>query len=366
MRQISLVCLIIFSLSLTHYAIEAETSPLQINLDPSPSFNQIVHGETYKIKVFFNTSNIKLEQGDLVKDKLSYEYTGNYFILLTLKWIGRGSYDFGKATTGYVMNLDPIQAHREYSQVVAFSNDVINNIEFNYTFTRDAYEFGMKPFEEVNIKITVGIYFEEKNQNTGIIGIGSLLASTSNTYYLLDWTKINYINGKYQDMEDEVNNLNEINDLETFDKKVYFGVLEDMNNTLEKGDYFEAYEIYRRYDEKIRTKFIKSLIGELNNSLKKIEELNELPKKLDMLEAEIDFSNTEYESLESRYTALLNTYQKKQGELESSKKNLSTAITTVLILSVIFFFLGRLSNKATTQRKMKIPRMNNNDKSSIC
>jgi len=119
-------------------------------------------------------------------------------------------------------------------------------------------------------------------------------------------------------------------------------------------DYFEAYEIYQRYDEKHRAKLIESLTDEVNNSLKRIEELKGLENESYILEIEVELCKIEYENLESRYNAISNTYQKKQAELESAKRNLTTAITVVFLSSLGFFFIGQKSARGNILEQQKI------------
>jgi hypothetical protein len=354
MRQMGLISFMIFLLVLQRYPVAAQVNDAQISLNPPPSFNQIIHGETYNISVIFNYSEMKVEPGDPIEGQPYNEYTGNLFILLALDWVGRGSYDFGQSTTGYTINLEHMNPHIELNRTITFPNKGTQSIIwFNYAFTRDAHYFGVKPFEEVEIKITSTIYYEAENQNTGIVEKGPLITSTSQIFFLLDEDKKNYLNGKYQDMKEEINNLDELDDLQTFNKVRYYDILKDMNDSREKDDYFEAHEIYQRYDEKHRSKLIESLTAEINNSLKIIEELKGLKDDLYFLEVELELCKIEYENIESKYNALSNTYQKKQAELESAKRNLTTAITVVFISSIGFFFIGQKSVRGNIFEQQK-------------
>ena len=318
---------------------------LSLELEPMPFFDQILHGETYDFIILFNNTGTSVEGGDSVTGQPELFYTGNLIGSISLGWRGKGSYDFGDATTGYTYNLDNLELNRSLSSPDPGS---LVNIKFNHTFDRDSFLFGMKPFETVEIITKGSIYHEVRNTTSGNIVKGPRIASIIKEYYLIDDTQVNYLLGKHQDMQSEINNLKKIGSTQTFQKSSYFSILEQMNNTLQNGDYLEAKEIYLDYTEDLKTDLISDLSSEANYSLRRIEELEGLRGEVARLETEVQICELDYENLESRYNALSNAYQREQAELAALRRNLTTAITAVFLASVLFFFLGRRSIRFIT------------------
>jgi hypothetical protein len=318
----------------------AEISGPSLEVELIPFFDQILHGETYTFIIKFNSTGNGIEQSEAVTGQPGLVYTGNYLVSLTFSWRGKGSYDFGDATTGYTYNLDNIELNR--SLTFPESGSTVT-LRFNHTFDRDSFQFGMKPYEDIEIVNTVSIYYEIRNSSSGIIVKGPRIGSFSTEYYLIDDIQVDYLKGKYQDMQSEIVNLDKVDSTQTFQKSRYYKLLEQMNNTLNDGDYLEAKEIYLDYDEDSRAELISDLANEANNSLHRIEELKDLRAEVANLEIKLDVCELDYENLESRYNALSNAYQREQAELEALRRNLTTAITAVFLASVLFFFLGRRS-----------------------
>jgi hypothetical protein len=323
----------------SNHTVSAEISEVQLEVDPEPLFGQISHGESYNFSLTFNSTRYIVNPGESIHNALGLIYTGNLITSLHLEWNSKGSYDFGESTTGYTFNIDQV----ELNQTIPFQLTESLVVEYNYSFERDSFQLGIKPYEDVEITATISVYHEAQNLTSGENVKGPQLVSGSQEYHLLDDIKINYLEGKYQDMEAEINQLNNLSSLETFDDTAYYELLDEMNNSMEQGDYIRALDVYQSYDEDERRELIIDLAEEVNNSLMRIEELSGLSSEVARLERELEAYEQDYEKLESDYSTLSNTYQRKQAELEAAKRNLTTAITVVFLASGFFFFLGRRS-----------------------
>jgi hypothetical protein len=331
------------------HSISAQISEVQLEVEPEPLFGQIIHGHNYNFSLSFNSTGYTVNPGESLHDEPGLIYTGNLVTSLYLEWKGKGSYDFGESTTGYTLNLDQVELN--HTIPFQFTESLI--IEYNYSFERDSFQFGIKPYEDVETTATISVYPEAQNVSSGETVKGPQLVSSSREFHLVDEIKINYLEGKYQDMQAEINSLVELKSVNTFDESVYYELLDEMNFSMEQGDYIRALDIYQSYDEDERTELIIDLANEVNNSMMRIEEFLGLSSEIAILERELEACEGDYENLESDYNALSNTYQRKQAELEAAKRNLTTAITAVFLASVFFFFLGRRSKSPNSEEILR-------------
>jgi hypothetical protein len=319
--------------------VSAQINEVQLEVNPEPQFGQIIHGESYNFSLTFNSTGYTVNKGESLHDEPGLIYTGNLISSLYLEWKGKGSYDFGESTTGYTFNIDQV----ELNQTIPFPLTESLIIDYNYPFERDSFQLGIKPYEDIEITATISVYHEAQNITSGEIVKGTQLESSYQEFHLVDDIKIDYLEGKYRDMQAEINILNEVKSIITFDESAYYEILDEMNTSLRQGDYVRALDVYQSYDEGERTELILDLANEVNNSLIRIKELLGLNSEVARLERELEAFEQDYDNLESDYSALSNTYQRKQAELEAVKRNLTTAITAVFLTSVFFFFLGRRS-----------------------
>jgi len=71
------------------------------------------------------------------------------------------------------------------------------------------------------------------------------------------------------------------------------------------------------------------------------DQLQETENQLQETEDRLTVAQLEYTQLENTYIALSSTYRVVNAELETSKRNFSTAITAVFLTAIVFYFLGR-------------------------
>jgi predicted nuclease with TOPRIM domain len=162
---------------------------------------------------------------------------------------------------------------------------------------------------------------------------------------MIDETKVEYLNGKFKDMQGEINKAIEATGLNSLNRDRYQGILNDMNTSLTMGDYVEALDIWEDYDEDDREDLINGIINASNEEYTELENLRDIEAQLISLEQDIELLQSEYDQLDNTYVALANTYNKVNQELETVKGNLSTAITAVFLTAIVFFFLGRRGAK---------------------
>jgi hypothetical protein len=334
MKKLILILLLLKSFTPCYLSNSVDESLLvHVELSPETNFEQIMHKETYTFNVSIRNLAFDYLPCQSVDDDLANFFTGNLTTILEFKWVMTGSYDFGDSTAGYQKNLDQVKIN------TSIPCPPINRsswVLFNYTFNRDGFELGVKPFETLSVKVSAYVHYQVFNESA--ISLGEKIAGNSRSYTLIDKMKINYIEGKLKDLGNEVELVNIIPETTNLETRNYLEIFTDMKSSLEKGNYFSALEIYKDYEDKLRLKFIRSLISETNISLEKAKKTEEYIR-------EIDFLETSYKRLEGKYVILQSSYQRKQLELLNTKQSLTTSITIIFIAAIVFFFFGRRSVK---------------------
>jgi hypothetical protein len=316
--------LIVFSLFSFSFPIILGEPVLELELSPEPIFNQVWADETYLVNVTihnYTITNLDFTGYDSIPYQIFFENT----ITLT----GKGGYDFGNSTTGYSYNLD-----KHYLNQTASLET--RSFEFNLTFQKDSFEYGMKPYETIEILVESDVYFimDDDSKSPAII-------TKKIDLYLVDDIKSQYLMGKYNEMQEEIFSISSLPELDSLKRDQYLKYLKDMNNSLAHDNYVEALEIWERYDENNRIKLIKEFAYLVEVQCEKINKLESVEIELNLLKEELETLESDYELLDETYIALTNTYQKVNTELNSSKKNLSTSITIIFLTAIIFYFIGQ-------------------------
>ena len=309
---------------------------MYIAVEPKPLYKQITAGENYVFNVSVANDGLFIAPGQPMEGDPSTLHTGYLHTVIYVEWKASGSYDFGTATSGYsTPPLDDISLSNVIE--VPINGSTVWD-SFNHTFVRDAWGFGVKPYETLEVTVAARVYLEVYNESSGLDTPwrGPLVAEKSTKLKLLDDTKVKYVEGKLLDIAAEVEPLRGIAGAEHLNATRFMGYLVEMNISIEAGDYFSALKTYSKYDEKDRAHLISSLTEEASTSMEK-------SLVIDRLEQELGFLNISYTVLEDKYVTLSRTYQTRQAELEAAKQSLSTAITAVFLASIAFFFVGRRS-----------------------
>ena len=332
----ALALFLAWSMYLVSPAYSAEGLSVYITVKPEPLHEQIFAGETYVFNVSVSNDGLLIASGQPMEEDPLILSTGYLHTVIDIGWRAFGSYDFGGATTGY--SSRPLDNINLTSIVVAPLNGSVVWVPFNHTFVRDAWDFGVKPYETLEVTVKAMVYIEVYNESSGLDAAwrGPLVAEKSTTLKLLDDTKREYVEGKLIDMAAEVGPLRRIAGVEHVNAIRFMGYLAEMNRSIEAGDYFSALKTYSKYDDKYRAQLISSLTEEAAASMEK-------SLVIDRLEQEMGILNISYTVLEDKYVTLSRTYQTRQAELEAAKQSLSTAITAVFLASIAFFFVGRRS-----------------------
>lgn len=329
--------LIIFLIvTATTPAVHASGIIVAFDVSPSPLHSQVMARQSYVFNVTVKNDGVNVVPGRPLDPKIAViQYTGRVIVSLELSLKAFGGYSFGEASTGYTIKIDQVELN---TTIPLPSNGTTVSVTFSHFFDKDAFDYGVKPYENIEVAAKVSTYYELYNWTIGPEQPfkGPVAGESRTTYRLLDETKIAYVEGKLMDMAAEIKPLMSISEPEYVNATFYLQLLNDMNETIQIGDYFSALKTYERYDEKHRTSLIDNLMDEASTSITRAETVKTLEQRMEVLEFDVD-------QLQSKYVTLLATYQRKQTELEEAKQSLTTAITAVFIASIAFFFLGRRS-----------------------
>jgi hypothetical protein len=314
-------------------AVHASGIMVTFEVSPPPLHSQIMAHQNYIFNVTIENEGVKMVPGRPLDPKVGViQYTGKVIVSLELTLLAFGGYSFGGASSGYTIKLDRVELN---TTIPMPSNGTTVSLSFNHLFDNDAFDYGVKPYENVEVTAKVSTYFELYNWTVGLEQPfkGPVAGESRTTYRLLDETKIAYVEGKLMDMAAEIKPLMSIRNPEYVNATFYLQLLDQMNDTIQARDYFSALKTYERYDEKHRASLIDKLMNEAYASITRAETVKTLEQRIRVLEADVD-------QLLSKYATLSQTYQRKQAELEEAKQSLTTAITAVFLASIAFFFLG--------------------------
>lgn len=315
--------LVFMALILASFTIMPAYGKLDIvfTVEPEPAYDQMWAFETYLVNITLTGLN--------VTEYSEYDLSGRVIADGIVRWRGIGQYHFGEGGSGYSIYLE-----NETLTLYASIDDPVLN--FNLTLPRDAYLYGMWPFENVEILLSFDVFFEEEN-GTGV-EIGPQLGSISSRYILLDDDKVGYIEGKLLEIEDEVHAATGTLGLPDFNRTRYESMVSAMNASIISGNYVEALDQWERWDNKDRLRMLSAFSRHVDSQVEKLE-------ALEGVETELERVQIEYDLIEDKYIALLTNNRKTISELESTKQGLTTAITGIFLSAIVFFFLGRRINK---------------------
>jgi hypothetical protein len=296
------------------------SADVDLSFEPEPLHGQLWAHETYLLSVTGPQFNLT-EYSEL-------DLSGNLVFNGSIQWRGVGQYHHGSGVTGYSYDLET-----QYFQNI--ESIEVAGTSVNVSVERDAYRYGMKPYEEVQIIFRIKVYLEVIEDGSTMLG--PLVDSKSRTLILVDEEKIDYLEDKFEEMQSEINLTLLSSGLNAFNRNKFRETLDDMNHSLVIGDYVEALDQWDDWNDKGRLRMFMSFINKVNDQTEEYESLLETENELEVLQSEYNF-------LEDKYVAIFADNRKNLAELEATKQGLTTAITGVFLSAMVFFFLGRRSS----------------------
>ncbi len=317
-KQLVFIALILASFTVTPVYGKPD---LVLTVEPEPGYNQMWAFETYMVKITLTGLNLT--------EYSEYDLSGQVIADGIVRWRGTGQYPHGESVTGYSIKLE-----NETLRLNASIEDPSFN--FNLTLSKDAYLYGMWPFENVEILLSFDVFFEEDN-GTGA-KIGPRLGSVSSRYILLDDEKVEYLEGKILEMTAEVHAATGALGLPDFNRTRYESMVSAMNTSISSGNYLEAQDQWERWDNRDRLRMLNAFSSHVDSQVAELVALEGVETELERIQVEFDL-------IEDKYIALLTNNRQTISELESRKQELTTAITGIFLTAMVFFFLGRHINK---------------------
>ena len=148
---------------------------LVLTVEPEPEYNQMWAFETY----WFNVTLTGLN----VTEYSEYDLTGRVIADGIIRWRGTGQYHHGGGVTGYSYELD--------EKILTLNASIDDPMFiFNITLSKDAFIFGMKPFENVEISLSFDVLLEIEPDSWEVF---PQLGSVSSKYILLDDDKTEFM-----------------------------------------------------------------------------------------------------------------------------------------------------------------------------
>ena len=291
-----------------------------LTVEPEPEFDQMWAFETYLVNVTLTGLN--------VTEYSEHDLSGRVVADGLIRWRGIGQYHHGESVSSYSYKL-------ENDTLTLSASFEAPSFIFNLTLSRDAYLYGVWPFENVEIFLNFNIFLEIENDDS--LEFGPLLGSVSLNYLLLDDDKVEYLEDLILEMDEEVQTMTGALGLSDFNRTKYESMVSAMNASIMSGNYIEAQDQWERWDNKERLRMLSYFSGHVNAQTENLEALESVKTELERIQ--IDFN-----LIEDKYIALLANNRKTITELDVTKQGLTTAITGIFLSAIVFFFIGRRSN----------------------
>jgi hypothetical protein len=293
---------------------------LVLTVEPEPEYNQMWAFETYWVNVTLTGLN--------VTEYSEYDLTGRVIADGIVRWRGTGQYHHGESVSSYSYKLE-----NDTLTLSAIIDDP--SFIFNLTLSRDAYLYGVWPYENVEIILNFNIFLEIENDDS--LEFGPLIESISLNFLLLDDDKAEYLEDLFLEMDEEVQTMTGALRLNDFNRTKYESIVSAMNASIISGNYIEAQDQWERWDNRERLRMLSSFSEHVYAQTENLEALESVEMELERVQVEFDL-------IEDRYLALLTNNRDTNAELEAMKQSLTTAITVIFLSAIVFFFLGRRSN----------------------
>jgi hypothetical protein len=306
-----------------------------IALYPDSNYDQIFSDDSYIFNISIINTGINTPKDSPVDLGGELRYTGNISTSFSITWRVKGEYRFGKKVTGYSAQLDQLVYMEEFPTPKLNGTKVV---QFNHTFSRDGFDLGVKPYETIEVILVVSVSPIIYNNSIGTDKkiLGDTLYSSDISLYLVYDEKIDYVEGKFQEAEEEIKPLETL-PIETRLEETYLKIIDEMRAALYLGDYISALDRYEEYARE-REDLIYTMTKELNTSIVQAENLKKIKSDLENRIISLEARN---EILEERFDALSEAYQEKLLQLKSTDELSRTTITGALISVIAFFILGR-------------------------
>jgi len=108
----------------------------------------------------------------------------------------------------------------------------------------------VRPDENLVLYFRVNVFVQTYSDKDGKyqLSLGDRIKTQRNDYYIIDFVKQEFIRGKFIDIKGEVGQLNNVNSEQVqIGKEYYTRLLDNLNSTINNGDYVNALELIQNY-----------------------------------------------------------------------------------------------------------------------
>jgi hypothetical protein len=324
----------------------SETPPdpvsITVKTTPEPYLSQLTSGDRCVFNVEIRNLAINIQQGQIVNaSDPTVKYSGNFTVESTFEIRKQGIYYYGGQSVSYITGLNNTQIDNYYSITIPPIGETLT-YTFTYNLTKGYEVFGVRPDENMVLYFRVNVFVQTYSDKDGIqqFQVGDRVKTLRNDYYIIDFVKREYLQGKLQDIRADVDQLNNINSPQVkIGKAFYQNALNNLNSSLTKGDLVTALQQVQNYYLFDQPTLIALLFRNLNSTATTADAYTPLLANYTAL-------NGKYEVLHSDFETILNANNIQTAAIAELEIQLQRTRDNLLILvgiaAVVMFGFGFL------------------------
>jgi hypothetical protein len=348
-KRIAYLALFIVMISATPRAVLSAQSPSPVVITtyttPEPILHQLTSGDKCSFRVEIQNLGVSVQMGQVVNaSDPTVKYSGNFTVEALFELRTQGRLYYGGQSIGYITSLNNTQIDNYYSTTIPPINQTLK-YTFTYNLTKGYETFGVRPDENLVLYFRVNVFVQTYSDKDGEyrLNVGDRVKTLRNDYYIIEFVKKEFIEGKFSDIKGELGQLNNINsDQVQIGKEYYIKLLDNLNSTIKRGDYVNALELIENYYQFEQPNLVSLLFSNLNSTGQAADEYLNLKKDYATLDAN-------HRLLESDYEAVLYLNNLQESYITQLKEQIQNSKVDLLILSVtgiitmfaVGFILGR-------------------------
>ena len=348
-KRITYLTLFIVMISVTPRVAlsDQSSSPVIITTytTPEPFLHQLTSGDECSFRVEIQNLGVSAQKGQVVNaSDPSVKYSGNFTVetFFELRKLGRLYY--GGQSVSYITSLNNTQIDNYYSITIPPINGTLK-YTFTYNLTKGYEVFGVRPDENLVLYFRVNVFVQTYSDKDGKyqLSLGDRIKTQRNDYYIIDFVKQEFIRGKFIDIKGEVGQLNNVNSEQVqIGKEYYTRLLDNLNSTINNGDYVNALELIQNYYQFEEPTLVSLLFSNLNSTGQAADEYLKLKKDYATLDANHNLLESDYEAVLYLNNLQENNITQLKEQIQKSKEDLLIlSVTGIITMFTIGFILGR-------------------------
>jgi hypothetical protein len=326
---------------------EPTTSSVKITIQTTPELylNQLTSGDRCSFQVEIQNLGVSVQKGQIVNaSDPSEKYSGNFTVQTNFELRKEGGLYYEGQSVGYTMSLNNTQIDNYYTVTIPPIGGTLRYI-FTYNLTKGYEILGVRPDENLVLYFRVNVFVQSYSDKDGgyQLHVGNRVQTLKNLYYIIDFVKKEYITGKFLDIRLEISPLKNINSAQVqIGKDYYNNILNNINATINDGNYVYALQLIQNYYQFDQVKLISLLFSNLNSTGQAADAYVRLSTRYTALDANYKQLGTDFYTLLSVNQVQAENISQLEKDLASSKENyLILSITGILLMFAVGFIVGR-------------------------